>query len=721
MVGVSFRSLILLFLLQFVFLANNASAQAAEEDSASADQEDTSDFVFKPTVGLGVGMLTFYGDVGKNHRFYHPTVSRVGYELKVSNPLTPYLDLGFHVMRGKLGANERFPERNLNFESRITTGGFNLTYNFDNFLPKDRNVEPYLSVGLESFEFLSKTDLYDEHGNRYHYWSDGTIRNMPEDAANADEAKVITRDYTYETDLRELNLDGFGDYSERSWAVPVSVGAEMHLSERVDLRLSSTMYFSFTDYIDNVTDKSKGHRQGDPQNDKYLYSSVSLHYDLHYTPFKKEKKPEEKAVPLREFKFDGADEDEDAVVDFLDKCPHTPAQVSVDSNGCPLDKDNDAVPDHTDKQPGSQDSLLRRVDSSGIALMDQELKHRYLVYMDSTGKYTEPKDTVYSSSVIEGDLPLPKKGGEVEKDFPKKRFMVKVGKSTKGISVEERQRLLSISDVRTIDKGDTAIYVVGNYDNLPDAVRRKFELEAKGVKGNVISKQGDRIKKEEVTYASPSKESGSTSSEKKGKKEVVFRVQLGAFEETLSRDIFSDVPNLLVIHGDDDLVRYVTGSFRAIQDAAKHKTEMYLKGYKDAFITAYKNGERIPLAEAGANVVGEEDMTKSRTGSINTDLIGFAVQIGAFKNKIPTKKLRSFMKLGEVRTVVEDGITKYLFGKYDSRKTAEKALGKVKEKGVEGAFIVGLFKQNVIPAEEAQKLLKKGKGGEKEEGGEEGE
>ncbi|MFB6257460.1 MAG: SPOR domain-containing protein [Flavobacteriales bacterium] len=690
-----------------LWISTSVAQNSASKDTGSSDESsDTSGFVFRPTVGLGTGMLTFYGDVGKDHRFYHPTVSRVGYELKVSNPLTPWLDLGFHVMRGKLAANERFPHRNLNFESRVTTGGFNLTYNFEHILPPDRKVEPFLSVGLESFEFLSKTDLYDENGNRYHYWSDGTIRDRPEASSNASEAKILTRDYTYETDLRELNLDGFGDYPERSWAIPVSVGAEMHLSERVDMRLSSSMYFSFTDYIDNVTHQSKGDRQGDPANDKYLYTSVSIHYDLQVTPFKEKKPKEEKGRPLRDFRFDGADEDKDGVVDFLDECAHSPAVASVDSNGCPLDQDNDAVPDHTDRQKNTNDTLLRRVDSSGVPLTDQQLKHRYLVYMDSTGRYTKVKDTVRSRSSSErGKLPIKKK---FEGGFEKKRFMVKVGQSTKGISPQERDRLLSISDVRTIDKGDTAIYVVGNYKKLPDAVRRKFKLEAKGVEGDLISKQGDQIQKEEVTYAQPGKESGKAAKESKSKNKVVFRVQLGAFNDELSQDIFRDVPQLLVLHGEDGLVRYVTGSFSNVKKAAEHKTEMYLKGYKDAFITAYQNGERIPLAEAGAKVTGEEDLNKVRTGSVDKEMVGFSIQIGAYKKDIPTDKLQSFMELGQVRTVVEGGVTKYLYGDFESKEAAKKKLSKVKEAGIESPFVVGSFKRSVIPAEEAQTLKEQG-------------
>ena len=70
--------------------------------------------------------MTFYGDVGANHRGYHPTVSKLGYDLRIINPLTDYLDLSFYVLFGEVGSNERTVNRNLNFISNISTGGLTL-------------------------------------------------------------------------------------------------------------------------------------------------------------------------------------------------------------------------------------------------------------------------------------------------------------------------------------------------------------------------------------------------------------------------------------------------------------------------------------------------------------------------------------------------------------------------------------------------------------------
>lgn len=60
------------------------------------------------------------------------------------------------------------------------------------------------------------------------------------------------------------------------------------------------------------------------------------------------------------------DSDGDGVIDELDQCPHTPAGVSVDSNGCPLDSDGDGVFDSFDKCPTTPAGV--KVDMQGCAL-----------------------------------------------------------------------------------------------------------------------------------------------------------------------------------------------------------------------------------------------------------------------------------------------------------------------------------------------------------------
>ncbi|HRD37573.1 MAG TPA: hypothetical protein PLC65_02985, partial [Bacteroidia bacterium] len=89
---------------------------------------------------------------------------RVGYDLNVSHRLNRYLMINFNLLFGKLGAYENLPNRHENFQSEIRAGGINLLYDFGNFIPDRYRIRPFVSLGITSFEFLSKTDLYDRNG-----------------------------------------------------------------------------------------------------------------------------------------------------------------------------------------------------------------------------------------------------------------------------------------------------------------------------------------------------------------------------------------------------------------------------------------------------------------------------------------------------------------------------------------------------------------------------
>jgi len=60
------------------------------------------------------------------------------------------------------------------------------------------------------------------------------------------------------------------------------------------------------------------------------------------------------------------DSDGDGVADKSDNCPGTGSGISVDGNGCPLDRDNDGIPDYKDQCPDSKAGVA--VDDSGCAI-----------------------------------------------------------------------------------------------------------------------------------------------------------------------------------------------------------------------------------------------------------------------------------------------------------------------------------------------------------------
>lgn len=645
---------------------------------------------FKPTFGLGMGMLAFFGDVGRDHAGTSPLVSRMGYDLRASTPITDWLEADLYAMFGRLGVNERSATRNLNFDSRVSVGGFQLRYNFLQLLNPKRQVEPYINVGFESVEFLTKTDLLDAEGRTYNYWSDGTIRDLPENSPNAGNAVEIQRDYTYESDVREQNADGFGKYPERTWAVPVGIGARMDLGSNLDLRIGTTMHFTLTDLVDGVSDNSVGDRVGSSGYDRFLYSGFSIGYTI---PMKRKvRKP--KMSPLTNEELDlivlNDDEDGDGVKDFNDLCPRTPAGAVVDTHGCALDGDSDGVPDPMDDELTSAPGAI--VNARGVTITDADLLEAWLDWKDSA-------NVNIVTSRVESFGPMRAKP-------PVKRvYVVKVGTQVEGISEDFIQKILSIPDVRTIEKGDTTFYVVGNYDAIPEALRRELELKGMGIESVVMAEEnGQLIDVRAEGAAERAKMAGMGAGN--DSRDVIVRVQLGAFRNKLSKNIFAGIKDLVVITGDDGLTRYYTGSFTEVNKAAQYRVNMLLKGFEGAFLVAFREGKRVSMRETGAKLTGPEDLRTLPNSSISKEKVRYRVQVGSFAGNVPMDTMDKLIGLGAVEPVTDAENVRYFYGSFPDRKSAEDARQAIVIKGFADAFVVGSVNGHIIPADDADGLLK---------------
>ncbi len=710
-----------------------------ENDFESSSEEE---FILKPQVSLGTGMLTFYGDIGSNHQGYHPMVSRLATTLRLINPLNDFLDLGFYVLFGQISANERTLTRNLNFNSNITTGGITINYNFNQFLKKGRNVEPYIHLGLESIEFLSKTDLQDANGNTYHYWSDGSIKDLAENDPNADNAIDIVRDYTYESDIREQNFDGFGKYQERTLGMPLELGANFHVGNKLKFRVGTAVHFTFTDLIDGVTNESLGNRIGDARNDKLLYTHIAMSYDFN---IKSKKKPKFDVIDEdseQYYKEDTMDSDGDMVVDHMDKCANTRPGVVVDEFGCPLDDDSDGVANSFDDELLSMEGALVNLD--GVTMTDDDHLENFRRYKDSIGEFSE-WDTLHRSW---GSDPRSLKTLIDTRNLtPKsKELYIVIGSDIQGVSPNELWKKLANRDFQVKESGDSILYVMGGYDpEMVADVIKELEEDSVQVQGVVEINDQDEITPVDVNEIVEAKElisnntnnqitddnvetisqSNNESNNVESNDEFVpvidpetqtasFRIQIGAFSRKISKSVFADLPEVVSVKGDDGLYRYFSGSYTDKTKAATHKVNLTTSGYNDAFIVAFKDGKRVTLREAGFEVQPGvvEDISMNSTPSINAvdpKLVKFRIQVGAFKEKVPTDYLDLFLDIGNVlpKKDVVSGFTRYYVGKLDTYEQAMAFRDRIAKKGLEDSFIVGEFKQKIITSREALNLLGK--------------
>jgi len=115
---------ILLFTILSLFAANELVAQSAED--LYYKDESGRDALFKPRLGAGVGMFTYFGDVNDNN-YNHPFTSSLGYEIVASANINRYFNLDLKTFYGVLKVNERTTARHLNFRSDIFVGGVGIS------------------------------------------------------------------------------------------------------------------------------------------------------------------------------------------------------------------------------------------------------------------------------------------------------------------------------------------------------------------------------------------------------------------------------------------------------------------------------------------------------------------------------------------------------------------------------------------------------------------
>ena len=372
-----------------IALATFCIAAIAQEDQIEDLLNETvinENPVYKPVISLGSGVLNFHGDVRNN--YMNPLIGNYGFKINISTflDLNRYFKANFFLIYGQLSANHRSLidfERNLNFKTDLVDFGINLEYTFDHLFKKRNFIRPFISLGMENIQFTPKGDFLDASKNPYYYWTDGTIRNIDEAQIDLEPNSILHRDFNYETDLREREktLYGLGVYSQNSFSIPLDAGFDFHVSDRVSARLGTSLHFTFTDYLDNVSSKGT-HIVGKKGNDIFSYNYFMVRFDLFSQP---QTQLIEKLFAQMEFDdvmFD--DEDGDYILDAVDNCPGTPFGVLVDTSGCPLDKDYDGVPDYLDEEPNTLKNAW--VDEKGKTLTEEQFLANILKRSDAMNR-----------------------------------------------------------------------------------------------------------------------------------------------------------------------------------------------------------------------------------------------------------------------------------------------------------------------------------------------
>ncbi len=270
-------------------------------------------------VGIHGGLTNYYGDL--SYTYWDPNSKTTdlfnnfdyfSYGLSIEKNFSPAWSLSIHGTKGQFIANDRTINRKgdlkldnpnfdraLNAQTELYDASILLHYYFDNdkIFGKRAFIAPYLMVGGGYTNFEVFGDLFYDDGKRYHYWSDNTIRNVPE--ASGNEGKIIEQDGEFETNLTELQTEN-KDYETHALHLTAGIGLKFRLSGRLNLNVSTLVHFTNTDYLDDVSGtypegfdspiqayasnpgNQKEVQRGNPNgaNDIFSFTSISLHYNF---------------------------------------------------------------------------------------------------------------------------------------------------------------------------------------------------------------------------------------------------------------------------------------------------------------------------------------------------------------------------------------------------------------------------------------------------------
>ena len=311
--------------------------------------------IIRTSISAEYGFLRFKGDEAESR--FNAKNNTIGFAFNLQYS---YWKASLFASSGLLTWNEQVNLSRNNFQCSIKHAGILAGRSLFNTNEGNR-FNPYAMLGISSLRSNTQTDLLDQNGIEYQYWSDGTIHGVSEAEGNDAQATLLKRDYTYESPLA-LN--------QKSICFPIELGISASISPRTSIEVCWKNLLLQSDIIDANTSNARW--------DNLQEINMKVTFAL----FKKAKQAKQNVSPsLINYKdvdlraLMNEDEDSDGIVDSKDKCFGTPKGASIDKNGCMLDLDSDGIPDFRDKQ--NDTPIGSWVDEQGIAQSDAWIKEHY--------------------------------------------------------------------------------------------------------------------------------------------------------------------------------------------------------------------------------------------------------------------------------------------------------------------------------------------------------
>ncbi len=237
-------------------------------------------------VGLSTGVVNYMGDLG-NEKYFPFSSASPGAAVTLRNflggtrtsrtmyrPFDLQVRLSWHRLQydetsdlgGKKGTELRNYNRGINFRNDLFGTEVGITYTI-----YPNKMAPlwkpkfcfFFMAGIGAYFGKPKADLFNgsiDLKNKYYFWKDGTIRDVPENKGAI--GNVIEKDGDYETSLHDWLTEGQGynreihskqPYDLCNLGFPVGAGIRYIYSKELSFSAEFNYYYFLTDYLDDVS------------------------------------------------------------------------------------------------------------------------------------------------------------------------------------------------------------------------------------------------------------------------------------------------------------------------------------------------------------------------------------------------------------------------------------------------------------------------------------
>ncbi len=147
---------------------------------------------------------------------------------------------------------------------------------------------------------------------------------------------------------------------------------------------------------------------------------------------------------------------------------------------------------------------------------------------------------------------------------------------------------------------------------------------------------------------------------------LFYTVQIGVYSKPVPSSQIFNISPLNSERLSNSNIRYTSGIYNNLNEAAKRKDQIREIGVTDAFVTAYYNGKRISISaakrkfgEVGINVLEvSNQVADNRPNTTNSskpvESTSYVIYIGTFADEVPANIAKAMLFLEESRGIIQE-------------------------------------------------------------------